>query len=192
MKHLGYVFGHFSVPVLLQVVHEDNTPDEIVYTVKTPPSHGFLRCAHMGGENHHDGTSEKFSQWDINAGHIEYVQDKPGHTDDSFSMDVTNRIVTVSDLVVFVDIIPFFLPLKVSNITLKEGSSKTLTQDVIKVTGRHFTELHVQYHVKEGPHHGHIEHSRIPGVPIPSFTRVQVGFFPLHSTMPGFILCIHL
>ncbi|XP_026998975.2 chondroitin sulfate proteoglycan 4-like [Tachysurus fulvidraco] len=158
----------------LEVVHEGNTPDEITYTVKTPPSHGFLRRSHADGENRHNATVGKFSQWDVNAGHIEYVQEKHGHTGDSFTLDVTNGIVTVSDLVVFVEIIPFFLPLEVSNITLKEGSSKALTQDVIKVTGRHFTERHVQYHVIEGPHHGRIEHSRIPGVPIPSFTRVQV------------------
>lgn len=144
--------------------------------MKTPPSHGFLRRSHADGENRYNGTVGKFSQWDINAGHIEYVQEKHGHTGDSFTLDVTNGIVTVSDLVVFVEIIPFFLPLEVSNITLKEGSSKALTQDVIKVTGRHFTERHVQYHVIEGPHHGRIEHSRIPGVPIPSFTRVQVSF----------------
>ncbi|KAK3522059.1 hypothetical protein QTP70_022619, partial [Hemibagrus guttatus] len=158
----------------LEVVHEDNTPDEIKYTMKTPPSHGFLRPSHTDGDNQHDGTVEKFSQWDINSGHIKYVQEQSGHTNDSFTLDVTNGIVTVSDLVVFVEIIPFFLPLQVSNITLKEGSSQALTQDVIKVTGQHFTELHVQYHVIEGPHHGRIEHSRIPGVPIPSFTRVQV------------------
>ncbi|KAG7322956.1 hypothetical protein KOW79_014302 [Hemibagrus wyckioides] len=158
----------------LEVIHEDNTADEIRYTVKTPPSHGFLRCSHADGENCHNGTVEKFSQWDVNSGHIEYVQEKPGHVDDSFTLDVTNGIMTISDLVVFVEIIPFFLPLQVSNITLKEGSSQALSQDVIKVMGQHFTELHVQYHVIEGPHHGRIEHSRIPGVPIPSFTRVQV------------------
>lgn len=164
------------VNFLLQVVHEDNTPDEIRYTVKTPPSHGFLRRSHADGENRHNGAVEKFSQRDVNSGHIEYVQEKPGHVNDSFTLDVTNGIMTINDLVVFVEIIPFFLPLQVSNITLNEGSSQALSQDVIKVMGRHFTELHVQYHVIEGPHHGRIEHSRIPGVPIPSFTRVQVSF----------------
>ncbi|KAI5099485.1 chondroitin sulfate proteoglycan 4-like isoform X2 [Silurus meridionalis] len=153
----------------LEVVHEDNKPDEIMYTVKTPPSHGFLKLSNMNSSN-----IKKFSQLDINAGHLQYVQEKPGHTSDSFSLDVKNGIVTVSNLMVFVDIVPFFLPLEVSNITLTEGSSKGLNQDVIKVAGRHFTGLHVQYHVIEGPHHGRIEHSRIPGVPIPSFTRVQV------------------
>lgn len=167
----------FLVHILLQVVHADNTPDEIVYTIKTSPSHGFLRNSHVDRKNRHDGLIEKFSQWDINAGHIQYVQEKPGHANDSFSLDVSNGIVTVRDLMVFVNIVPVFLSLEVSNITVNEGSSKTLTEDVIKVTGRHFEQLHVQYHVIEGPHHGHIEHSRIPGVPIPFFTRIQVSFF---------------
>lgn len=175
--HFWLCVWSFLVNILLQVVHADNTPDEIMYTMKTPPSHGFLRNSLMDGGNHHDGLVKKFSQWDINAGHIQYVQEKPGHVNDSFILDVTNGIVTVSDLMVFVNIIPVFLPLTVSNITVKEGSSKTLTEDVIKVTGRHFGELHIQYHVTGGPHHGHIEHSRIPGVPIPFFTRVQVSFF---------------
>lgn len=161
---------------LLQVVHEDNTPDEIVYTVKTPPSHGFLGRSHVSGENRYDGNVRKFSQWDVNAGHIRYVQEKPGHTGDSFSLDVTNGIVTVCDLVVFVDIIPFFLPLEVENLTMEEGTSRALTREVIKVTGQHFTKLHVLYHVIEGPYHGRIEHFWIPGVPILSFTRVQVSF----------------
>ncbi|TTC59080.1 Chondroitin sulfate proteoglycan 4 [Bagarius yarrelli] len=158
----------------LEVVHDDNTPDEIMYTVKTPPSHGFLKRSYPDGEKHHNATVGTFSQLDINSGHIQYVQEKPGQTDDSFTLDVTNRIVTLSDLMVFVEIVPSFLPLQVSNITLKEGTFINLTQDVIKVTGRHFAEHHIQYRVIEGPHHGHIENSRNPGVPIPSFTRVQV------------------
>uniref|UniRef100_A0AAR2KHD5 Laminin G domain-containing protein n=1 Tax=Pygocentrus nattereri TaxID=42514 RepID=A0AAR2KHD5_PYGNA len=164
----------------LEVVHEDSTPDEIVYSMKTPASYGFLR-RYVEGEDHYQGTLEKpiqsFSQVDINTGHIQYVQVKHGHSNDSFSVDVTNGILTVSDLIVSVEIIPLHIPLEVSNVTLKEGSSKALTQEVIKVTSRHFKGLHFQYHVIEGPHHGHIEHSRIPGVPIPSFTRMQVSFF---------------
>uniref|UniRef100_W5L2B8 Chondroitin sulfate proteoglycan 4bb n=1 Tax=Astyanax mexicanus TaxID=7994 RepID=W5L2B8_ASTMX len=161
----------------LEVVHEDSSPAEIYFSVKTSPSHGFLR-RYAEGEPHYQGTLENpivsFSQDDINTGHIQYVQVKPGHSNDSFSLDVTNGILTVSDLIVSVEIIPSHIPLEVSNLTLKEGSSKALTQDVIRVTSRHFKGLHFQYHVIEGPHHGHIEHSRIPGVPIPSFTRMQV------------------
>lgn len=151
-----------------------------MYSVKTAPAHGFLRFSALE-EDHYRGSQEKpiisFSQADINEGHIQYVQTNHGNINDSFSLDVTNGIQTVHDLSVLVDIIPQHIPLKVSNVTLKEGSSKALTQDVINVTSRHFHGLQLVYVVTEGPHHGQIEHSRIPSVPIPSFTRIQVSFF---------------
>ncbi len=164
---------------VFQVVHEDNKPFEIVYTVKVAPTYGFLRIS-MLEEDHYRGNQENpiqsFSQGDINEGHVQYVQTEHGCVNDSFSLDVTNGVLTVHDLVVIMDIIPLHIPLEVSNMTLIEGSSKALTQDIVKVVSRHFHGLQIFYLVTEGPHHGRIEHSRIPGVPIPSFTRAQVSF----------------
>lgn len=151
-----------------------------MYTVKVAPAHGFLRIS-MLEEDHYRGSQENpiqsFSQDDINKGHIQYVQTEHGYVNDSFSLDVTNGVLTIHDLVVVVDIIPLHIPLEVSNMTLIEGSSKALTQDIIKVVNQHFHGLQIFYLVTDGPHHGRIEHSRIPGVPIPSFTRAQVSSF---------------
>ncbi|XP_073685793.1 chondroitin sulfate proteoglycan 4-like [Garra rufa] len=171
---------------VLQVVHEDNKPFEIVYTVKLAPTYGFLRIS-MLEEAHYRGSQENpiqgFSQGDINEGHVQYVQTERGYVNDSLTLDVTNGVLTIHDLVVVVDIIPLHIPLEVSNMTLIEGSSKALTQDIIKVVSRHFHGLQIFYLVTEGPHHGRIEHSRIPGVPIPSFTRAQAE--------QGFIFYVH-
>ncbi|XP_016337137.1 chondroitin sulfate proteoglycan 4-like [Sinocyclocheilus anshuiensis] len=171
---------------VLQVVHEDNKPFEIVYTVKVAPTYGFLRIS-MLEEDHYRGSRENpiqsFSQGDINEGHIQFVQTEHGYVNDSFSLDVTNGVLTVRDLVVVVDIIPLYIPLEVSNMTLIEGSSKALTQDIIKVVKQHFHGLQIFYLVTEGPHYGRIEHSRIPGVPIPSFTRAQAE--------QGYIFYVH-
>lgn len=148
--------------------------------MKVAPAHGFLRIS-MVEEDHYHGSQENpiqsFSQDDINKGHIQYVQIEHGYVNDSFSLDVTNGVLTIHDLVVVVDIIPLHIPLEVSNMTLIEGSSKALTQDIIKVVNQHFHGLQIFYLVIDGPHHGRIEHSRIPGVPIPSFTRAQVSYF---------------
>ncbi|KAK7120255.1 hypothetical protein R3I94_020304 [Phoxinus phoxinus] len=171
---------------VLQVIHEDNKPYEIAYTVKLAPAHGFLRIS-MVEEDHYHGSKEnpiqRFSQDDINKGHIQYVQTDHGYINDSFSLDVTNGVLTIHDLVVVVDIIPLHIPLEVTNMTLIEGSSKALSQDIIKVVNQHFRGLQIFYLVTEGPHHGRIEHSRIPGVPIPSFTRAQAE--------QGFIFYVH-
>ncbi|XP_030623766.1 chondroitin sulfate proteoglycan 4-like [Chanos chanos] len=160
----------------LKVMHQNNTPSEIVYSVKVGPTHGYLRHS-MDEEEHYQGTPEKpvqsFSQAEINAGHIQYVQVAPGCTNDSFIVDITNRITEIKDVMVAVDIIPLRIPIEVSNLTLKEGSSMALNKDIIKVTSHHFSGFDFLYHLTEAPLHGHIEHSRIPGVPIPSFTRMQ-------------------
>uniref|UniRef100_A0A8C2D7K7 Si:dkeyp-41f9.3 n=1 Tax=Cyprinus carpio TaxID=7962 RepID=A0A8C2D7K7_CYPCA len=171
---------------ILQVVHEDNKPFEIVYTVKVAPTYGFLRIS-MLEEDYYRGSQENpiqsFSQGDINEGHVQYVQTEHGYVNDSFSLDITNGILTIHDLIVVVDIIPLYIPLEVSNMTLIEGSSKALTQNIIKVVSRHFHGLQIFYLVTEGPHHGRIEHSRIPGaIHLSQFILAEQGYiFYVHD-----------
>ncbi|KAM7415865.1 hypothetical protein PAMA_018093 [Pampus argenteus] len=161
----------------LEVTHEDNLPSEIVFTVKTAPSHGFFR-RFVATEDRYIGTKQSpvktFTQEDVNSGNIQYVQVEPNKVDDTFILDATNGVTDVSDIMVSVDIIPRLIPLLVTNFTLNEGASKALTQEVLKVTNRHFSGINFLYSVTEPPQHGHIEHSRHPGVPIASFTRRQV------------------
>lgn len=66
------------------------------------------------------------------------------------------------------------MTLKVIDLTLDEGSSLSLTSDIIKVTSRHFSGMNFLYQVTVPPRHGHLEHSRIPGMPITAFTHTEV------------------
>ncbi|XP_034452036.1 chondroitin sulfate proteoglycan 4 [Hippoglossus hippoglossus] len=161
----------------LEVTHEDNMPSEIVFTVKVAPSHGFLR-RFVEAENRYIGTKHSpvktFNQEDINSGNIQYTQVEPNEVNDTFLLDATNGVTDVSGIRMSVDIIPRLIPLQVSNFTLNEGASKALTQDVLKVTNRHFSGINFLYGLSEPPQHGHVEHSRHPGVSITSFTRRQV------------------
>ncbi|XP_017267690.1 chondroitin sulfate proteoglycan 4 [Kryptolebias marmoratus] len=161
----------------LEVTHEDNLPSEIAFAVRVAPSHGFLRCF-VEAEERYIGSKQSpvrtFTQHDINSGNIQYVQVEPKKLNDTIILDATNGVTDVTNIRVSVDIIPLLIPLHVANFTLIEGASKALTQDVLKVTNRHFSGINFFYNVTESPHHGHIEHSRYPGVPITTFTRRQV------------------
>ncbi|XP_056136319.1 chondroitin sulfate proteoglycan 4 [Lampris incognitus] len=161
----------------LEVTHEDNLPSEIVFTVKAAPAHGFLR-QFIEAEEHYVGTEQSpiktFSQLDINAGNIQYVQAEPDKVNDTFVLDATNGVTKVNGIRMSVDIIPGLIPLQVFNFTLNEGASRALTQEVLKVTNRHFSGVNFLYSLTERPQHGYVEHSRYPGVPITSFTRRQV------------------
>nr|XP_020449501.1 chondroitin sulfate proteoglycan 4-like isoform X2 [Monopterus albus] len=160
-----------------KVTHEDNLPSEIVFTVKVAPSHGFIR-RFVEAEARYIGTEQSpiktFTQEDINRGDILYMQVEPNIVNDTFILDATNGVTDVSDIRMSVDIVPRLIPLQVSNFTLMEGASKALTQDVLKVSNRHFSGVNFVYSLTEPPQHGHIEHSRHPGGNITSFTRRQV------------------
>ncbi|KAK7934400.1 hypothetical protein WMY93_005296 [Mugilogobius chulae] len=161
----------------LEVTHEDNLPSEIVFTVREGPTHGFLR-RFVEPEERYIGTRQSpvkmFSQADIYNGHIQYVQVDPDKSNDTFILDVTNGVTDVRGIRVSVDIIPRLIPLLVSDFTLEEGASKALTQEILKVTNRHFSGINFLYSLTQPPQHGHIEHSRHPGVALTSFTRRQV------------------
>ncbi|KAL0965816.1 hypothetical protein UPYG_G00286150 [Umbra pygmaea] len=172
----------------LEVTHKDSLPLEIVFKVKAAPLHGILRRS-SHGQVHYQGTREEpihsFTQEDINTGHMQYLQVDPDQTHDSFVLDASNGITDVHDINVHVDIIPRHIPVHVFNISLEEGSTVALTKEVIQVTNRHFSELNIFYHVSQPPCHGHIEHARIPGVAIPSFTRKQVDAGHIHYVHDG-------
>lgn len=165
--------------VFLQVTHEASSPSEITFTIKVAPSHGYLRHF-IESKDQYQGTLEDplvtFSQRDVNDGNIQYVQVAPGQESDSFTLEASNGVAEVSDIIMSVDIIPRLIPIEVSNITLKEGASKALTEDIIRVTNPHFSGLNFVYYVSEGPLHGRIENSRFPGISTTYFTRKQVHF----------------
>uniref|UniRef100_A0A8C3A0B6 Chondroitin sulfate proteoglycan 4ba n=1 Tax=Cyclopterus lumpus TaxID=8103 RepID=A0A8C3A0B6_CYCLU len=132
----------------LEVTHEDNLPSEIAFTVKVAPSHGFLR-RFDDAEERYFGTQQSpvrtFTQEDVNGGNIHYVQAEPDRVNDTFVLDATNGVTDVDGIRMSVDIIPSLIPLRVSNFTLKEGASKALTPDVLKVTNRHFAGINFLY-----------------------------------------------
>ncbi|XP_061585523.1 chondroitin sulfate proteoglycan 4 [Cololabis saira] len=161
----------------LEVTHEDNLPSEIVFTVQIAPSHGFLR-RFVEAEELYIGTKQSpvktFTQDDINNGNMQYVQVEEKRANDTFVLDATNGVTDVSNIRMSVDIIPLLIPLRVSDFTVTEGASKALTRDVLWVANKHFSGINFFYSVTESPQHGHIEHSRHPGVPITTFSRRQV------------------
>ncbi|CAL9683651.1 unnamed protein product [Knipowitschia caucasica] len=157
----------------LEVVHEISTPPHIVFTVKSPPSFGSIQRNSTGQRNTGLGISS-FSQEEINQGLIIYHQQTSNRTNDSILLEVTNGQATAGPLRLEVHIIPLLLPLQVSDLRLDEGSSLQLTPDIIKVNGRHFEGMNFLYQVVAPPRHGHLEHSRISGMPISAFTQAEV------------------
>ncbi|KAM3600638.1 uncharacterized protein V6R79_026433 [Siganus canaliculatus] len=171
----------------LEVIHEDSEPSEIVFSVQSPPVLGVLQTfsndnklerSNGGQHNFHQDTTEQsvtsFTQEDINQGVMVYYQQASGSTNDSVLLEATNGLTKVGPVRLEIDIIPILLPLQVSDLTLDEGSSLPLTPDIIRVSNHHFAGMNFLYQVIIPPRHGHLEHSRIPGMPITAFTHTEV------------------
>ncbi|XP_029301024.1 chondroitin sulfate proteoglycan 4-like [Cottoperca gobio] len=173
----------------LEVVHEDSTPSEIVFTVQRPshlglssavslqrqaPEQQWRPAAPPSSTGIREQTTNSFTQEDLNQGLIIYHQQAAGHTNDSILLEATNGVTKVGSISLEIDIIPLLLPLQVSDLTLDEGSALLLTSDIIKVANHHFSGMNFLYQVIVPPHHGHLEHSRIPGMPITAFTHTEL------------------
>ncbi|NXY72409.1 CSPG4 protein, partial [Glareola pratincola] len=160
----------------LQVVHENSSPSEIVFTLTQLPVHGYIRK--FSSEESYLGDDQRpvlsFTQQDVDEGKVQYVQTVSDQLDDHFSLDVTNGVRTVSGIEISVDIIPRMIPLEVQNFTVIEGGSKALVEDYLRISSRHFAGLGCEFVLIEQPKHGYIENSRVPGIKLTTFTRKQV------------------
>ncbi|KAM9841260.1 chondroitin sulfate proteoglycan 4-like [Aulostomus maculatus] len=171
---------------LLEVVHDDSQPSEIIFTVRSPPTLGFIQRVppekkhpNYYGEQRYLSqglrkTVTSFTQEDLNQGLISYHQQAAASTNDSVLLEATNGVTKVGPIRLEIDIIPTLLPLQVSDLTLDEGSSLPLTSDIIKVANHHFSGMNFLYQIIGPPRHGHLEHSRIPGMPITAFTHTEL------------------
>ncbi|XP_075695896.1 chondroitin sulfate proteoglycan 4-like [Rhinoderma darwinii] len=160
----------------LQVVHEDNAPNEIVFSVVSSPSHGYIRRFESTEGLFPDDPKSitTFTQQDINQGNIQYVQTAAGRVQDNFTLDVTNSVREISGIMVSVDIIPILIPLEIQNITVREGAAKALTQDHLRISNKHFQDLNFEFVLLDEPKNGYVENTRFPGIKLPRFTKKQV------------------
>ncbi|XP_063278332.1 chondroitin sulfate proteoglycan 4-like isoform X2 [Prinia subflava] len=160
----------------LQVVHENSSPSEIVFTVRQVPVRGYIRkfSSEESYLSSDQGPALSFTQQDVDEGKVQYVQTVSDQLEDHFILDVTNGVRTVSGIEISVDIIPRMIPLEVQNFTVLEGGSKALVEDYLKISSRHFAGLSCEFILTEQPKHGYVENSRLPGMKLTSFTRKQV------------------
>ncbi|XP_052599261.1 chondroitin sulfate proteoglycan 4-like isoform X1 [Peromyscus californicus insignis] len=160
----------------LQAGNEDDIPLEAVFIVRTPPVHGYLEKS--PAEDGSVGTDGKFplsfTQQDIDDGDVLYVQTAPGQRKDQFTLDVTKGSHFVRRVEVHLDIIPEWIPLEVQNFTVREGGSKALLQDHLRIPSKYFESLDCEFILLEPPNHGYIESSSFPRVKLMKFSRKQV------------------
>ncbi|XP_059402333.1 chondroitin sulfate proteoglycan 4-like [Carassius carassius] len=144
----------------LEVMQRDILPKEMVYSVKDFPRLGHV----VKLNNDSDSVAspvldyiQSFTQEDINLGRICYVSTSL-QGQDHFIVDVSNGFTTIEDLEVQVVIVPRIIPIQVVNLTVREGGSVALTQEVLNITHHFYRSMNIDFFMEEAPQHGDIKY----------------------------------
>ncbi|KAI7812238.1 putative chondroitin sulfate proteoglycan 4, partial [Triplophysa rosa] len=139
----------------LKVDQTDILPKEMVYSVKEFPRLGHV--VKLINDSKILDYIQSFTQEDINMGRIVYVSTSLQGRD-HFTADVSNGFTTVENVEVQVDIVPRLIPVQVVNLTVREGGSVALTQEVLNITHPFYRPLSIEFIMEEAPQHGDIRY----------------------------------
>lgn len=147
---------------ILEVMHPQIEPSNIVYQVTDGPYHGWLEITSTPGTLELENYNEEpvhikvFDQSVINANRLVYVQSGVNRTRDRIRMDVTNGIVWLRDVELNVVIIPEHFYVHAINLTVVEGETVSIKPDVFRTVTEYYRGKVVAYKVIEKPKFGKI------------------------------------
>ncbi|XP_062860440.1 chondroitin sulfate proteoglycan 4 [Trichomycterus rosablanca] len=142
----------------LKVEQADILPTEMVFTIKKSPLLGHVVKLTNDSESQMAPQLDlinSFTQNDINMGTVLYLS---GSTEgrDTFTVDISNGFTTVEDLHVQVDILPELIPVQVVNLTVNEGETVTLSEEVLNITHPYYRSINIEFFVEGTPEHGDV------------------------------------
>lgn len=146
---------------ILEVLHPQIEPSNIVYKVTEGPYHGWLEIMSTPGtielENYEEPIHIKvFDQSILNVHRLVYVQSGVNRTRDKIKMDVTNGIVWLRGIELNIIIIPEHFYISAANVTVVEGDNVSLRPDLFKTITEYYKGRVVSYKVIEKPKFGKI------------------------------------
>ncbi len=180
--------GNLAVPeagnrtisnTLLRTTDVDNTAAQITYTLSSTPTAGFLRLS-SGSAFTTLTAGSTFTQSQIDAGRLNYLQNGSETTTDSFSFSVSDgQIVLTPDSTFSIGVIPVNdPPLQVvnANLNVTEGDIGSIDNTFLQFTDGDNTPDQLVYTVTSAPTSGIL---RLGGSDLTSgatFTQEQVDF----------------
>ncbi|XP_061786816.1 FRAS1-related extracellular matrix protein 2-like [Nerophis lumbriciformis] len=162
---------------VLSATDLDSEDSALTYIIRFGPGQGLLqRRTSLGSENITLGMN--FTQAEIDAGLIFYTHNGQEGIRDLVKFDVTDGINPLIDRYFYISVgsIDAVFPHVVSKgVSLKEGGRVTLTTDLLSTTDLNSPDENLVFTITRAPVRGHLECTDYPGVPIVSFTQLQLA-----------------
>ncbi|GFR88166.1 FRAS1-related extracellular matrix protein 2-like [Elysia marginata] len=155
----------------------DSSDPDLLYFVRKKPKYGYLRKV-IGDSVTNLTQGSNFTQNDIDRRRIEYVHTGIEGVRDLIKFDITDGLNFLIDRYFYVTIegLDMMFP-KVINkgVELPEGGMVVLTTDLLSGTDLNTPDETLTFTVTRAPGRGHLESSDRPGVPISTFTQLELA-----------------
>lgn len=149
----------------LSAIDPDGLSDTTVFDVTSGPANGRLEI---------DGSAvTSFTQSDLQAGRVRYVNDGSENTSDSFTFRISDGSATSAATTVNIAVTPVNDAPTIVNTgaTVAEGGSRVITTSNLRATDPDSASSSLVYTVTTAPTNGRLENTTNAGVAITSFTQ---------------------
>uniref|UniRef100_A0A8B9HGC3 Fras1 related extracellular matrix 3 n=1 Tax=Astyanax mexicanus TaxID=7994 RepID=A0A8B9HGC3_ASTMX len=164
---------------VLKATDLDSEDKELTYIVRYGPGQGYLqRITKHGDVIGNISIGMNFTQDELDKQLIQYVHTGQEGVRDLLKFDVTDGINPLIDRYFYINIgsIDMVFPDVINKgVTLKEGGKVTLTTDLLSTTDINSPDEYLSFSITRAPSRGHLECTDLPGVPISTFTQLQLA-----------------
>ncbi|XP_071950665.1 extracellular matrix protein 3-like [Antedon mediterranea] len=168
---------------ILKATDLDSIDANLTYTVRLEPSSGILQLLSPSGVAEQNlTTGSSFQQWQIDEGRIQYVHlggvEENNIYKDLIKFDITDGSNPLIDRYFYVTInrMDNIHPVVVNKgLTLPEGGRMTLTTSLLSTSDINSPDEELTFIITRAPSRGHLENTDFPGVPITSFTQLDLA-----------------
>ncbi|XP_069576848.1 LOW QUALITY PROTEIN: FRAS1-related extracellular matrix protein 2a [Brachyistius frenatus] len=162
----------------LKATDLDSDDSTLTYIIRFGPGQGLLQRKNPAGSLENITLNMNFTQAEIDAGLILYTHNGQEGIRDLVKFDVTDGMNPLIDRYFYITVgnIDMVFPDVVSKgVSLREGGRVTLTTDLLSTTDLNSPDENLVFTITRAPVRGHLECTDTPGMPIVSFTQLQLA-----------------
>ena len=172
---------------VLKATDLDSEDSTLTYIIRYGPGQGYLQRTTPSGTLQNITVGMNFTQNEVDQDLIIYIHNGQEGIRDLIKFDVTDGINPLIDRYFYVTVggIDMVFPDVISKgVSLKEGGRVSLTTDLLSTSDLNSPDEHLVFTITRAPMRGHLECTDTPGMPISSFTQLQLAgnkIFYIHT-----------
>ncbi|XP_033743920.1 LOW QUALITY PROTEIN: extracellular matrix protein 3-like [Pecten maximus] len=163
-----------------------DSPDlNITFIIRRIPKQGMLLLDRVGLPEQNLTLGSKFTQYDIDNQCVFYIHTGLEGRRDIIKFEITDGLNPLVDRYFYVTVagLDHIYPEVINKgVRLPEGGSVVLTTDIISGRDSNSPDAELLFTVTNVPQHGYLENLDNPGVPITSFTQLDLAGYKIRYT----------